>query len=242
MSSAGTRLRRERPSERRVSGSAASLEGRSSLAYLLHALNQPLTGLQCSLELAVAAARRPEEYVKMIRDGIELTNRMRALVDALQEVIAIRASRISGARDFELRDLLAEVVDELRPVAESRRLQLAIACEPGLRVAYDRNFFRGFTFRLIETLLGQARADGEIEIKAQQHRDETQFAVAWDETRSQQDSGLSHAELSLLLVEAACERLGGRFERGYLSRRSTLTMTFRAAPGRSANRPKEDAK
>jgi hypothetical protein len=35
---------------------------RRPLAHLLHALNQPLTGLQCSLELAAADLRRPEEY------------------------------------------------------------------------------------------------------------------------------------------------------------------------------------
>ncbi len=37
-----------------VPGNDLLSKNRSPLAHLLHALNQPLTGLECSLELAVA--------------------------------------------------------------------------------------------------------------------------------------------------------------------------------------------
>src|SRR5277367_1520624 len=59
---------------------------RGALAYLLHALNQPLTGLQCSLELAVAGPRRPEQYVRTLQESLELTLRMRLLVEAIREL------------------------------------------------------------------------------------------------------------------------------------------------------------
>src|ERR1700676_3753274 len=60
--------------------------GRSPLAHLLHALNQPLTGLQCSMELALSGPRRPEECVRTLREGLELTERMRILVEAIREL------------------------------------------------------------------------------------------------------------------------------------------------------------
>jgi len=53
---------------------------------LLHALNQPLTGLQCSLELALVSPRPAEQYVRTLREGLELTGRMRVLVQAVREL------------------------------------------------------------------------------------------------------------------------------------------------------------
>jgi hypothetical protein len=76
MSSAGVQLAR----------SEAALNGRTPLAHLLHALNQPLTGLQCSLELALVELRSPEEYARTVREALHLTGRMRVLVEALREI------------------------------------------------------------------------------------------------------------------------------------------------------------
>jgi hypothetical protein len=53
---------------------------------LLHALNQPLTGLQCSMEVALASPRPIEYHVPRLREGLDLTERMRSLVDAIREV------------------------------------------------------------------------------------------------------------------------------------------------------------
>jgi len=62
---------------------------RTPLAQLLHALNQPLTGLQCSMEVALASPRTPEQYVHGLREGLELTERMRLLVGAIREVVDV---------------------------------------------------------------------------------------------------------------------------------------------------------
>ncbi len=65
--------------------------GRSPLERLLHGLNQPLTGLQCSMEVALASPRSVEYYVERLRDGLALTERMRALVEAMREVVDVEA-------------------------------------------------------------------------------------------------------------------------------------------------------
>jgi hypothetical protein len=43
------------------------------MEQLLHGLNQPLTGLQCSMEVALAAPRTVEYYTQRLREGLELT-------------------------------------------------------------------------------------------------------------------------------------------------------------------------
>ena len=45
-----------------VAGYSTIPKGRTLLTHLLHALNQPLTGLHCSLELALAGVRSTEQY------------------------------------------------------------------------------------------------------------------------------------------------------------------------------------
>jgi len=67
---------------------------RSPLAQLLHALNQPLTGLQCSMEVALGRPRTNEEYVQGLRQGLELTGRMRALVQAIREVAEVEEAEV----------------------------------------------------------------------------------------------------------------------------------------------------
>jgi hypothetical protein len=61
----------------------------SPLTHLLHELNQPLTGLQCSLELAAVGPRTAQQYLRAIREGLGLVARMRMLVEALREVTDI---------------------------------------------------------------------------------------------------------------------------------------------------------
>ena len=61
--------------------------GRSPLQHLLHALNQPLTGLHCSLELALAGQRTSEQYVRTLSEGLELAGRMTILVAAIRELV-----------------------------------------------------------------------------------------------------------------------------------------------------------
>ena len=108
MSSAGTRLAPQ--------PEPAAAEP-SALAYLIHALNQPLTGLQCSLELAAAAPRRADQYVRTLRDGLQLTARLRILVEAIRELAENADSQSDQPEAFELNLLLRDAIDDLVPVA-----------------------------------------------------------------------------------------------------------------------------
>jgi signal transduction histidine kinase len=104
---------------------------RSLLAKLLHALNQPLTGLQCSMEVALARPRTLEQYVQGLHDGLELTERMRALVGAIREVAEIEEAQspqltTSELTTLELESSLREAADELRPVAEEQNVRITL--------------------------------------------------------------------------------------------------------------------
>ena len=224
-----------------LSGTAVhSSPQKSALARLLHALNQPLTGLQCSLELAVAVPRRPEEYVRTIREGLDLTHRMRDLVDAMREVIDIRESSIRLDQRMVLGDALVEVADELRPVAKGRQIRIAVGCESPATIAGERQFFVALIFRLIESLLSRAKADSEIEVAARPDKGQIQLEIGWIEAAHVQNRQLSHAELGLILVETGCQKLGGRWERRCNGERHSCAMSFPLAAGGADSLSSED--
>src|SRR5438552_18301935 len=121
--------------------------GRSPLAHLLHALNQPLTGLQCSLELAVASPPRREEYLRTLREGLELTGRMRILVEAIRELADSPAPDSKTVEAIPFDGLLRDTVDDLLPVAESKCLQLLLVSNAPLTVRFDRQLLTRLIFR-----------------------------------------------------------------------------------------------
>src|ERR1041385_8862787 len=89
------------------------------LSHLLHALNQPLTGLQCSLELVSARLHAAEEYARTLQDALELTARMRVLVEALREMAESKYSEQARQDRVLLNDLLSTQIEDLLPVSES---------------------------------------------------------------------------------------------------------------------------
>lgn len=186
---------------------------KSALARLLHALNQPLTGLQCSIELALALPARPEQYLQTFREALELANRMRMLVAAIRELIDMQESAIRSGEVFGVHELLAETADEVRPIAASRQVGIGISCDPTVNVAGDRRFFAGLIFRLMDSLISLAVAGSDIAISGQVCLGTVQVEFRWSQPQGQQTIELCPAEIGLLLVEAGCEQIGARFER-----------------------------
>jgi signal transduction histidine kinase len=187
---------------------------RSVLDQLLHALNQPLTGLQCSIEVALAAPREPEQYARTLRDGLELTGRMRALVGAIREVLDGQ-SAASVAETFELMALLRERVAELAPVAEAKGITVAVeGGEEGCEARTKREEIRAAMFRLLESAISLADHGTPLRIHANRSGAAVKIEIEWSAAQPTDEMSLS--ELGLLLAQAGCERIGGaRWERTY---------------------------
>jgi len=197
MSGAGAQPALQFASER---PQGAAPQGRSPLAHLLHALNQPLTGLQCSLELAVAGPRPIEHYVRALREGLELTGRMRILVEAIREVADAPPSAPEKFEAVPLDELVRNTAADLLPVAEAKgvRLLLGDAVPPNaflrnilpgnlllqspvpegllpdhqtaLSVRADRRALAALLFRFLESVLSLTRDGTDLQIAATAER------------------------------------------------------------------------
>ena len=183
---------------------------RSPLAHLLHALNQPLTGLQCALELATLATRTPEQYRQTLHEGLELTERMRVLVEALREVADMAQDKPEEREALALDQLLVDAVEKLKPFAVERGIgmKLSLGNRP-LPTCGIRRRLGPALVRLLDATLARAANTTTVEIKGRIDGGAVLMSMSW----SQDETGCEewvwrHRELALLIARALWEEMG----------------------------------
>lgn len=213
--------------------------GRSALNELLHALNQPLTGLQCSLEVTLAAPRTNEHYQKTLRDGLALTERMRLLVEALREVaesVEDRNAAGSGNSERELdavglhaeawgswSEAICDAVEDLTPVAEMNQVTIALnlpgesVCPSRCRSQRVRSACEQGIFRMLDAIVGLAASGSVMHVEAEPASEGGWFRVQWL-TRARGEAekdraALSRPELGLLVARARMEQFGAEWHK-----------------------------
>ena len=203
---------------------ARLVAGRSPLAQLLHALNQPLTGLQCSMEVTLATPRTPEQYVRCLREGLELTERMRALVEALREVTDLGEEKNERQETIELKSVLRETVEDLKPVAEVKNVRITLDCPETFRVAVSagRRTLGGAVFRFLESAVSLAARDNGLLVETASDPAGACLRVRWQMGRPA--SAFSRPELGLLVARAGFERAGAVWQRERSETFETVTV------------------
>lgn len=229
--------------------------GRSPLDVLLHALNQPLTGLQCSLEVTLAAPRSNEHYVKSLRDGLALTERMRMLVEAVREVVEIEESKERGLPlAAELASMMREAVEELKPVAEEKRVELSLrpphssggsfsaaaSAEPiseRQRLGTARSIFR-----LLESTVALSRPGTALQVELEPTNDNGWIRLAWQASLEAVEFALPRPELGLLLAQAYLEKSGAVWQRQRTDHEEILIVRLPARSPTENRQPSSESK
>jgi hypothetical protein len=177
------------------------------LAKLLHALNQPLTGLQCSLELALSGPQAAEKYVACLRGGLELTERMRNLVGAMRELMEIEGTAPETPERIELRSLLCETMAELQPVIEAKGMRVALDCA-SLPMNAGRRGLTSALFRAAESIISLAAPGSTLSITSSVDMDWV-VQIGWGRCETAlPPSEFSRPQLGLMLAQAALRRAG----------------------------------
>lgn len=187
-------------------------KGRSALAHLLHALNQPLTGLQCSLELALVG-HNPENYVRAMRDGLELVERMRVLVEAIRELEDVEQGENDLLEIVPLELLLRQTAEELAPVAETKAIRFELRMEEPMNVRANRRKLGTLFFRLLDSLLSLAAAQSTLQMDSRTNSTESGLQIRWmEKPEPLEHSPFSRPELGLLIARAGWVCAGGDWE------------------------------
>ncbi|MGA7216939.1 MAG: hypothetical protein WBX38_01410, partial [Candidatus Sulfotelmatobacter sp.] len=195
---------------------------RTPLAQLLHALNQPLTGLQCSMEVALAAPRTCDSYVQTLRQGLELTERMRILVEAIREVADVDVGS-SQPPESDLKDMLRQAFEDLAPVAETKRVDIVLECvAPALLAARgDRRRLASAVFRMLESGLSLADSGSVLRVETGGTSEEAWIRIRWLGGAA---PAFLRPELGLLIAQAGWEQAGARWERERVENLETVTV------------------
>jgi C4-dicarboxylate-specific signal transduction histidine kinase len=198
---------------------------RSPLAKLLHALNQPLTGLQCSMEVALATPRRREQYEEGLRQGLELTGRMRALVEAIREVAKVEEEGPPLAETIELKNILRGIVEDLGPVAEAKGVRIefhgGVSSSLPTTIRAGRQEMTAAVFRLLESAITLADGQSALRIEAKGTAENGWVRLRWHGPALPESCP---PELGLLVAQAAWERAGARWRRERSENLETITI------------------
>ena len=208
------------------------------LGHLLHALNQPLTGLHCSLELALAASRSPEYYVRVLREGLELTARMRLLVEALREMVDRQGAEAAKLEAVQLEGLLADIVEEIEPVAETRRVALRLTAGSAVPVRADRGRLTETWFRLLDAIVSLSEENSTVQLMAASEPNHATIIISCTLAAAPQHSPFSRGELGLLLARASWEQGGGSWTevQDHRTAKGTRLFTLRLPLGAPAGK------
>lgn len=223
---------------------------RSPLAQLVHALNQPLTGLQCAMEVALVHPRTVEQYVLGLREALVLTERMRALVEAIREVADIEETEAEAAeersRDFgagELENVLRKAAEDLGPVAAENNVRIALdfsaaSSEFSPAVTRWQSWFAPLVFRLLDSALSLAAAGTVLNLGTRietqmetgmeaRMKERIRFSLQWQSALPRTES--SRPELGLLIAQAGLERCGAEWRRQQTGDLTVLTVRWPGA-------------
>ena len=128
---------------------------RSLVSDVLHKLSQPLTALQCSLELSLVRDQSAEEFRASVEAALQNAERLRQSLLLLRELSDADDPGDTSA-PVDLQRLLLELREDFLPVFESAGGRFDLNCGP-VQVRGNRAKLARAFFYLLEYLLRSSR-------------------------------------------------------------------------------------
>jgi signal transduction histidine kinase len=164
---------------------------RSLVSDVFHELSQPLTALQCSLELSLLRDQTSEEFRSSVEAALQNADRLRQSLLLLRE--------LSDANDpgdtsvpVELQRLLKDLQEDFLPVFESVGGPFDVACDPVQVRGNAAKLNRAFFYLIDHLLRGTAGASLSVCVE-QTNRRWVEINMTFSGTGS---TGVSEDDLS----------------------------------------------
>jgi two-component system, OmpR family, sensor histidine kinase VanS len=206
------------------------LEQESLLPELLHALNQPLTSLRCSLEVTLLQPRDSDEYRRRLRESLKLTEDIAVLASGIRELIDVEQP-IAQPRAVSLDKVLQFSTRELMPLADAQGVGISVLCTPSLTVLGDEQQLSTAIIYLLSFLLNRSSQGGEVNVQAKRDGEEIALAFELSESVTQGSGskppakpGAARAYLRLLVARRIFEVAGGTVRVDLDSKRGSIRI------------------
>ena len=175
-----------------------------------HELQTPLTILKGEIEVALRSPRGPQEYQRVLESGLEEIDRISRLVEGLLLLARADAGVLRlDLRPVELQELLLEIYEQMKVVADNRSVNLQRASLEAVSIRGDREHLRRLLLNLVDNGIKYTPEGGSVTLSLQS-------AKEWATVRiSDTGIGLSKDEQERIFtrfyraVEARSQREGG---------------------------------
>ena len=213
-------------------------EQESLLPELLHALNQPLTSLRCSLEVTLLQPRDSEEYRRRLRESLKLTEDITVLASGIRELIEVE-QLVPQPCAVSFEKVLQFSLRELMPLADSEGVGMSLLCAPSLTALGDEQQLSTAVIYLLSFLLNRASKGEELNIQAK--RDGEQIALAFELSKSSSQGSdakipakpvAARAYLRLLVARRIFEVSGGTVQVELGGRQVSIQIRLPRFPSR----------
>ncbi len=182
----------------------------AGLPAIIHCLSQPLTALHGSLELSLLTEHSVAEYRSALEESLAQADYMFSLLGRLRELVAAKETS-EPAEIVSLDELLKEMVDKLRPLADSRSLKVSVRSAGKCRVRADPMKLSEAVLKVLDRAINRAPDSGTVRISVS--GDDTQVVFEITDDGPPPDSG----ELERLFRSRSLgEMFAEAFKRGTL--------------------------
>jgi heavy metal sensor kinase len=130
-----------------------------------HELRTPLTILKGELEVSLKRVRSAREYESVLQSNLEEIDRIGRLVENLLTLARFDSRQIQLDRKvFELTTLLRSVVEDVRVMAEQRRIEMRPPSSYSAPICGDEGQLARLFFNLLENAVKYTDAGGLVQI------------------------------------------------------------------------------
>ncbi len=150
------------------------------ISMIYHDLRSPLANVLYSLEvLDTLLPKDDETYQSLIEVAVRSIERIQRLTSSLLDMKGLEAGKpIINFTETEVSDLIADAMDAISPIAESKRQKIHREIEPGLPpLIIDADMIRRVVINLLENAVKYTPTRGEIIVGSKMIPEGTQIWV-----------------------------------------------------------------
>jgi len=211
-------------------GSPVTAASSRHFADLLHALNQPVTGLQCLFEVGLLVPQSIDQHRLRLSEGLGLVGRLSRTALAMRALLDIQSSAELPCR-LNVGEQVKAITNELSPVAQADELHLDWSGVRKSEMTARPEQLRKAWFRTLSEILRQTARGGTVKLSVQAAKFDTYVQFHWPsaEPAPLRTAGIPEGieeNLGWTLARLAFESEGGTWQVVHSGGETTLTVIF----------------
>lgn len=148
------------------------------LAMLGHELRNPLSAIRHAVEIESDSHHDPESHQWAIDVIDRQSTQLTRMVDDLLDVARINRGRIELRRQpLELKTVLANAVEAVKPLVDDKKHTLVIGVQPGLCIFGDATRIQQVFVNVLSNAAKYTKAAGRIEIRAESNSKDAVISI-----------------------------------------------------------------